>query len=372
MDGAHHGTAGPRTGPTRDPGREPLPDPDRDPDLDHEREPLPDPDRDPDLNREHEPLPDPDRDPDLDHEPGPIVGVVGAGRVGSAVLRACAAAGLSLAGVASRGEATGRALAAEVGTTYLSAAEVLRRADLTILAVPDPTLGAVADSLATALRDAQWSSTIAGLDASAKRSARAVVHCSGALDAEPLTALAGLGFRTGSWHPLQAFATPHTALATGVTWGITADEPLRTDLRRLTARLGGHPADIPAAAKVRYHAAAAHTSNHLVTLLAQGADVLEGCGLRHDEAVAALTTLMQTSLDAVVAHGVPDALTGPLVRGDAATVARHLRALAAYPHVATLYRAAGMATLPLAEQRGVSPEAIAALAAALTSSGHEV
>lgn len=343
MDAADHGT-----GPRADPGPHPERDPGQEPGLDAER----------DLGR--------------DPEPGLIVGVVGAGRVGSAVLRACAAAGLSLAGVASRGEATGRALAAEVGTTYLPTSAVLRRADLTILAVPDPTLGAVADTVAKALHDAGWSTTIAGGDASATGRARAVVHCSGSLDAAPLAALAGLGFRTGSWHPLQAFATPHTALATSLTWGITADEPLRADLHRLTARLGGRPVDIPAAAKVRYHAAAAHTSNHVVTLLAQSVEVLEGCGLRHDEAVAALTTLMQTSLDAVVAHGVPDALTGPLVRGDAATVARHLRALAAYPHVATLYRAAGMATVPLAEQRGVPPEAIAALAAALTSSSHEV
>jgi predicted short-subunit dehydrogenase-like oxidoreductase (DUF2520 family) len=300
----------------------------------------------------------------------PLVGVIGAGRVGSAVLRACAAAGVPLLGVASREEVTGRTMAADVGTTYLPALEILRRAELTVLSVPDPLLVQVAADLARGLQDSGGGTTQAGT-APADAMSPAVVHCSGALDAGPLAPLAGLGLRTGAWHPLQAFATRHTALAMDVTWGITADEPLRTDLRRLTVRLGGHPVDIPAAAKVRYHAAAAHTSNHLVTLLTQGADVLKGCGLSHDDAVAALTTLMRTSLDAVAAHGVPDALTGPLVRGDAATVARHLGALAAYPQVAALYRAAGRATLPLAQRRGVSPEALAALATALASASPE-
>ena len=157
----------------------------------------------------------------------PLVGVIGAGRVGSAVLRACAAAGVPLLGVASREEVTGRTMAADVGTTYLPALEILRRAELTVLSVPDPLLAQVAADLARGLQDSGGGTTQAGT-APADAMSPAVVHCSGALDAGPLAPLAGLGLRTGAWHPLLAFANRHTALAMDVTWGITADEPLRT------------------------------------------------------------------------------------------------------------------------------------------------
>lgn len=253
------------------------------------------------------------------------VAVLGTGKVGSALSRALASGGLDVVQLSSRG--TDRAGA--------------RAADLVVLAVGDDAIGPVADDLA-----AEWGPAETARD-------HGVVHCSGALDRTPLEPLARNGWRTGAWHPMQAFASPDSPVLPGVTWGTTADPALLPLLHDLTTALAGHLLLLRAEDRPRYHAAAAIASNYTDVLVHHAALLLEDCGLAREEALHALLPLVRTSLDGLERAGLPDGLTGPLARGDLGTVRRHLAALADRPVTARLYREAGLAAEPLLAERGM-------------------
>ena len=275
------------------------------------------------------------------------IGLVGAGRVGSVLATALHSAGYPLTGIASRSTLHAATLAHTLQIPVLDAPTLLAQADLVVLTVADDAIAAVAHSLA---------------HVPATRAHQACVHCSGALALEPLAPLAAAGWHTGAWHPLQSFATRTTPLTTGITWGITAAEPLRSTLHELSLSLGGVPRDVAEAAKTRYHAAAVLACNYAITLAAQAVELLGSCGFDHDTALAALLPLLKGNLQLLDRAGLPTALTGPLARGDKGTVARHLAELEAHaPQIAALYRACGVATLPLLHERNLAQDDITAL-----------
>jgi predicted short-subunit dehydrogenase-like oxidoreductase (DUF2520 family) len=128
-------------------------------------------------------------------------------------------------------------------------------------------------------------------------------------------------------HPAMTFTGhPHDLdrLAEGVSFGVTAPEHLRAFATRLVADLGGGVEWIDEDARPLYHAALAHGANHLVTLTNEALDRLRDAGVRHPERV--LGPLLRAALENTLAHA-DAALTGPVVRGDAGTVARHLAVL---------------------------------------------
>jgi predicted short-subunit dehydrogenase-like oxidoreductase (DUF2520 family) len=210
---------------------------------------------------------------------------------------------------------------------------------LVLLTVPDDVLPVLVGDLAAA---GAW------------RSGQYVVHASGASPASVLQPAAEYGAFIGSFHPVAAFASPDAMLPPGITFGVEAPEPLQSVLLDMAHALGGYALPITAEQKTLYHAAAVIASNYTVTLAAQAARLFDHLGAAPSDALRALLPLMRTTLDNLEQLGVPDALTGPLVRGDAGTVARHLEALDHHaPHVATFYRCLGQATLPLAQQRGL-------------------
>lgn len=263
------------------------------------------------------------------------VAVLGTGRVAHALVNALARAGLEVSIRSARDPQRAMTLSA----------------DLAVLAVSDDAIGPVAAALAQEAADGD------AHDAkSPEGGARAVVHCSGALDRTPLAPLADRGWRTGGWHPLQAFATPDSPIPSGVTWGITADEVLTARLVELTLLLGGHPLELRDEDRARYHAAAAIASNYTDVLVYHAALLLQDCGLERDAALRALLPLVRTSMDGLERAGLPAGLTGPLSRGDVGTVRRHLAALADRPETERLYREAGLATEPLLRERGVDEQ----------------
>lgn len=263
------------------------------------------------------------------------IAVLGTGRVAHALAAALSAHGLEVTPLSARHPDRALALAA----------------DLTVLAVSDDAIGPVAAGLAE--------------EVGGSGEGRGVVHCSGALDRTPLAPLADRGWRTGAWHPMQAFATPDSPVLAGVTWGITADEVLTARLVDLTSILGGRPLELRAEDRARYHAAAAIASNYTDVLVHHAALLLQDCGLERDEALRALLPLVRTSLDGLELAGLPSGLTGPLSRGDVGTVRRHLEALADRPETERLYREAGLATMPLLRERGLDPAIREALDSAL-------
>jgi predicted short-subunit dehydrogenase-like oxidoreductase (DUF2520 family) len=115
-------------------------------------------------------------------------------------------------------------------------------------------------------------------------------------------------------------------LAAGVSFGVTAPEDVRPLARRLVADLGGTPEWIDEQRRAMYHTALAHGANHLVTLVNDALDRLRDAGVAHPEQV--LEPLLRAALDNTLRLG-DAALTGPVSRGDAGTVAKHLDTLAA-------------------------------------------
>jgi len=186
--------------------------------------------------------------------------------------------------------------------------------DLVLLCVPDATIAGVASSIA----QGPW-----------------IAHVSGAT---PLAALSPHR-RRFSVHPLQTFTKARGPEQIDGAWAaVTAeDDEARAAGTWLARTLGLRPFDLDDDARVLYHAGAVFASNYLVTLYRAASRALAAAGAPSE----ALLPLIQRTID----NGFD--LTGPIARGDVATVDRHLAALgAALPDLAELYRALAAATRP--------------------------
>ncbi|MGW4498630.1 Rossmann-like and DUF2520 domain-containing protein [Micromonospora sp. NPDC004336] len=243
------------------------------------------------------------------------VGVVGAGRVGAVLGAALAAAGHRVV-AATGGSGASRARMALLlpRVPRRSAAAVARAAtDLLLVAVPDDALAGVVAGLA---------------DDGALRPGQVVAHVSGAHGLAVLAPVVAAGARPLALHPAMTFTGTPDDLArlAGISYGVTAPAELRPLAARLVADLGGVPEWVGEADRPLYHAALAHGANHLVTLVNEAADRLRDAGVAQPEKV--LAPLLRAALENALRLG-DDALTGPVSRGDAGTVERHLARLAA-------------------------------------------
>jgi predicted short-subunit dehydrogenase-like oxidoreductase (DUF2520 family) len=229
------------------------------------------------------------------------------------------------------------------------------------LAVPDDAVLTVAASLAES-------------DARIPEAA-AFVHLSGALE---LSALEPLRARhaVGSFHPLQSFPEPRSpASFRGVVVGVDATTAsLQRRLASLARALGARPKRVDDSRRAVYHAAAVFASNYVDALLATAVDLLKGAGWTEREAIAGLLPLTEGTLATVRGRGPVGALTGPVRRGDAKTVERHLAGLTETAGesssqtvpVADQYRMLGFVALAIAEKAGLEPAAAERVRRALT------
>jgi predicted short-subunit dehydrogenase-like oxidoreductase (DUF2520 family) len=292
----------------------------------------------------------------------PSLGIVGAGKVGSALARLSAMRGYRVVAVYSRNGAKAAVLAEQVRARVASSpADVVAMADLTLLTVADDALEKV---LSTEFRVLSKTDSVLDSALGTQHSVlppKAVIHTSGA---HSLAVLAPLAERVmiGSLHPAYPFADIDSAMAglDGAAYALEADdERLREWLYEWVAALGGHAIDIPRGEKALYHAALVFASNYAVGLYALAERLLVGIGADKQAADAALNALLAGTVRNLTEQGIPDALTGPLVRGDVGTIAAHLAALErADSDAAALYRTLALATLPLAEARGVDGAAM--------------
>jgi predicted short-subunit dehydrogenase-like oxidoreductase (DUF2520 family) len=219
------------------------------------------------------------------------------------------------------------------------------RADVVILAVRDRDL----PPLVAQMRDAGV------LD---RRSV--VVHVSGALDAEPLAPLRSVCAGVAQMHPMISFASPRTtpSLARGGVH-VSGDRTAVARASRLVRRLGMTPRTFPRLDTIAYHAAAGLVANGAAALAAMGAQLLLAAGVPWETAPKLLGPLLRSVADNVEVLGFPDALTGPVRRGDAGSLEKHLEVLRAkLPSALPLYLASAAAQLPLARALGdARPEA---------------
>jgi predicted short-subunit dehydrogenase-like oxidoreductase (DUF2520 family) len=171
-----------------------------------------------------------------------------------------------------------------------------------------------------------------------------------------------MGIQVGALHPAYPFATDTIPSLTGVTFAIEAENPsLMEILQRLVTVLGGFPLTLHPHDRPRYHAALVMVSNYAVTLYAAGQQLLTSLGASRLSADSALLALLDATIANIRLRGIPDALTGPLVRADVGTVSAHLDALADTPDIRHAYLALAQMTLPLVEARGVDIAPIQAL-----------
>jgi len=238
------------------------------------------------------------------------VGVIGTGRVGAVLAAQLRAAGHDLVAVSGASPASRLRIDTLLpGVHVTSPAEVVRLADLVIVAVPDDALIAVAEQLASQIRPGQ-----------------VFAHTSGRHGLEALAALARAGGRPIALHPAMTFTGTAIDLDRHPVFGLTAGRDERELAESLVADLGGTAMWVAEADRTLYHAALAHGANHLVTLVAQSLELLRDTGA--EDPAAVLRPLLTAALDNALAYG-DAALTGPVVRGDVTTVRAHVDAFAA-------------------------------------------
>nr|WP_202447320.1 DUF2520 domain-containing protein [Streptomyces sp. SID5468] len=284
------------------------------------------------------------------------VGVVGAGRVGPALAAALQLAGhrpVAASGVSDASRRRAAALLPEV--PLVDPARVLAMSDLVLLTVPDDALPDLVRGLA---------------ETGAVRPGQLVVHTSGRHGVAVLDPARRAGGLPLAIHPAMTFtgtAVDVQRLA-GCPFGVTAPEELRLAAEALVVEMGGEPEWIPEEVRPLYHAALAIGSNHLVTLVAQARDLLTAAGVQNPGRM--LGPLLGAALDNALRSG-DDALTGPVARGDAGTVAAHITELRRHaPQTVASYLAMARATADRALANGtLKAEAAEALLGVLADGG---
>jgi predicted short-subunit dehydrogenase-like oxidoreductase (DUF2520 family) len=239
------------------------------------------------------------------------IGVIGAGRVGAVLGAALANAGHRVVAASGVSAASKDRIARLLPQAQLRPAdEVARAADLVLLTVPDDALAGLVAGLA---------------ETGALRGGQFVVHTSGAHGLAVLAPATALGARPIALHPAMTFtgtAADLDRLTGGISFGVTTTE--RIEAEALVADLRGHVEWVEEERRALYHAALAHGANHLVTLVNEAMDRLRDAGVTRPERV--LAPLLNAALDNALRLG-DAALTGPVSRADAGTVAKHLATL---------------------------------------------
>lgn len=274
------------------------------------------------------------------------VGIIGAGVVGTAIGVVLHDKGYEITGVHDIKSESTKTLVERIGcATFSSPQEVSRSSDILFITTSDTAIQEVADQLAYC---------------GAFHSGQVVVHMSGAQTSEVLDSAKGYGARVLSLHPLQSFASLEQAIKNipGSIFSIEGDEDTYAMGTSIVEKLEGEYFFIDKKAKPLYHAGACVVSNYLVTLVDFGINLLEVTGVPRKLAARALLPLIQGTVRNIESVGIPNALTGPIARGDQGTVLNHLSCMQqTRPELIHLYSWLGYYTAQVALDKGtINPE----------------
>jgi predicted short-subunit dehydrogenase-like oxidoreductase (DUF2520 family) len=280
------------------------------------------------------------------------IGIVGAGRMGQALGRLLHDRGQPIAAIAGRNPERTASAAAFINRNVLPVtyAELPRHAARILICVPDDALEDVAHILASKPHHISMA-----------------LHTCGSRGPEALAGIQSRGAACATLHPLQTITTPAQGVADlpGSSFGITGfgitGSPFEMnpaldwalDIVRL---LEGHALTIAPENRPLYHAAAVMASNYVVAMIDAAVTLMRLAGVPQEPALQALGPLIRASVENGLRAGPVHALTGPIERGDARTVAAHLRALDppldnVPESVRQLYRQAGLHAIDVARRK---------------------
>lgn len=266
------------------------------------------------------------------------IGFIGCGRIGRALASALHTAGYAVTGVSSLHYESAAALAERIPgcRAYSGAPELTQAVDMVFITTPDDVITTVCESVT-------W------------KRGQSAVHCSGADTQTALSGAAQNGAETGVFHPLQTFRGSDTGENpfTGVTFAVEAVGELHGMLEEMASRLGGCTVNIPPHLKALYHISAVMVSNYLVVLAGMSAELWQNWGISRDDALRSLLPLVKKTVSNLEMAGISASLTGPVSRGDAGTLQKHLFALGQYAAgYEPVYRHLGLQAVKIALDKG--------------------
>jgi len=272
----------------------------------------------------------------------PDIAIIGCGKVGTSLAYFLSKTGYRISGLFSKTRASAENSARLINgpDPSPSSAQAARTAGVVLITTPDDVIAEAGALIA---------------DSNGYRDGAAVLHCSGALPSTILASAKDAGAFIGSMHPLQSFATARTDINPfeGINMAVEGDEPAVAHANQLATDLGAQVHTIKTAGKTLYHASAVAASNYLVTVMDLALKLLEAAGIEPVAGFKILKPLIDGTLNNIEKIGIPEALTGPIARGDADTVAAHIEHISAQvPELKALYCNLGVDTTGIAQAKG--------------------
>lgn len=264
------------------------------------------------------------------------IGIIGAGKVGTTLGKYLSIHGKNVTGFYSRTHESADEAATFAETeTYSSLCKLVEKSDVIFITTPDGVIPQV------------WGDLL-----HQDISNRIICHFSGLLSSHVFSGREEAGASGISMHPMYAFSDKfhsyeqfHTAYLT-----LEGDPEAVAVMKPMWEAIGHHVLTLKAEDKIKYHVAAAMASNEMLGLMQASLDILSECGFSEKDSMALLTPLVQGNIASMLEKGCVNALTGPVERGDAQTVRKHLQALEG-SKAGKIYQSLGSTMVELAKRR---------------------
>lgn len=276
--------------------------------------------------------------------PKPTIAIIGPGRLGSTLALALSRAGYKISEIIHSGRPStakkANQLARSCRAHVAGSNDAKLDANVIWFCVPDRFIRAAARQFAWAI---DWHGKIA-------------LHVSGALTSDELDVLRKRGAAVASAHPLMTFVARSRPALAGVPFGIEGDGRAVRIARRLVRALGAQAVPVDKKKKAAYHAWGAFTSPLLIALLVTGEEVAGKAGIAAAEARRRALPILRQTLTNYASLGPVDAFSGPIIRGDTATLRRHLKSVEGLPRAKAVYLAlarAALQSLPAGNRAGL-------------------
>ena len=272
--------------------------------------------------------------------------IIGTGMVGTAFGVALKRCGYTLSGVADLKAEVAEKAARLMGgiSSSTDALEISKKAALIFITTPDDAIAETCERIASGGGFGKGD---------------VVFHCSGALSSDVLASARVHGAHVASLHPIGVFADVETAVRqlSELYFCLEGDADAVQTAEMIVKDVGGKPSRVGKEQKIYTHIAACLSSNYVVTLANMAVQLLHHLQMSREERLRILMPLFKGSIRALEEKGLPGALTGPIARGDTATIKQHVEALQFDRDLARIYSLLGLKTLPIAlEKEAVEKE----------------